>query len=442
MASVAVILADGLREFSIPRGWRNVTWVLAATGAAALLTKDDHSLMWPLLGMVLPVFVLPIAAHATARDVASGFYAVLITSGLRPSQYYVGRLLNAGATALFVSAGTSLLLALALAGAGESPIEANVARFSWLILLSLVAAATGVVVGAVARGSVAKALVWSFVIVFVWIELPTFSTDILTQTSSETIRSILLGILHLSPLMWAMDEFGSTVHRVFLSPGAPPAFLGPLLMGAVTVIAGWVCTRYLYHHTDPVIPRRASVIFIGLAAVAVGFIALFATWGFTQEDPDRIATWSSEGGDVSVTLQSLWAPDAPASRWESGPLRLSLGIRGEPGAQLLVSGVKLESRMAEFTPIGPAEQMITLNAEGPDPGTGSAVRDFTAKLSYAGGWIPIEIRFAVDGEPGTLRVDAPTQAPTSSVASVLAGAVLLAAGAWLAQVWVPRRLRQ
>lgn len=197
----------------------------------------------PLVYFGLPLGLAPVCAYRAARERERGLEAILATTPSRPGLMLAGRLaawISVLAVALLVNASIHFLLVdLSLAPS----LDRLLPFLAWGSVLGLSSIAAGLLVGTLWGETEHQALTAALVLVATWVVLATKRAAILSLAGSETQARILLGIVHASPLTWALGAQAGTLalveqHWRLLGGLGLLALVGLLALAVVVVARG------------------------------------------------------------------------------------------------------------------------------------------------------------------------------------------------------------
>lgn len=411
----------------------------------ALVAVEERMFYWNIVHLLAPLFVAPVAARAVARDREGGMTEALALTRLTRGEWLAGKCLFVLA---FVAAAVALTVpssyALASGAGPDGPLR-HAEFFAWSALLGLCAGAWGLLVAAMAGTRAVAALTLGFGLVFVWLGLGIAAEDLVELASGPSSWAVLTTLVHLSPLTWAFDAVGVTVHRQVLGAPSPPAVYGALLLLITPVVLLPIVTLRLQHVKGwlDAPPARAAAAALAVSAVAV--LAL-ASWTHGADETVTGEAIRTRDGEIRMTL-SVTRPPSMAARalggFEDGQRVLAhFSVSGPEGRVIELSALRLRSDHYEYALDDTLPKTFRIADAGPPAGTGSVFVNFTARVKSAAMFAPVYGELVVDGEAYVLRGEAlgsrPQGGEVAGAAWAFAEALVFGTLAWR----VPRGLNR
>lgn len=159
----------------------------------------------PLVYFGLPLGLTPVCAYRVAQERERGLEAVLATTPSRPGLLLVGRL-AAWATVLAVALlATASIVPLLVGPSLATSLDPILPFLAWGSVLGVSSIVAGLLVGHLWGDTEQQALAAALALAASWIVLATKRAAILSLAGSETQARVLLGIVHASPLTWALE---------------------------------------------------------------------------------------------------------------------------------------------------------------------------------------------------------------------------------------------
>ncbi len=189
-----------------------------------------------------PLFFLPLAATLISKERESGFASVLFTHPISMAQHYLSKFL---ALLLIVGVYVLALLpynVLIVVFAGPGWAVEILRRIAWTLITASFAIALGLLISAaLGRRATLPSVSLGFALALVLAWGPFLGIQYLGAFGPSTIDAVL-ALLHISPLMGAMDAFRS--HGLIVAQPLYPLLVSASL-SAFLVLAGLVIYRRL-----------------------------------------------------------------------------------------------------------------------------------------------------------------------------------------------------
>lgn len=439
MVTPALVRAEIRRELGRPSSLWLVSGLLAFCLLAALfsLTQASLKLYTPAVYLLAPLLMAPVGAHRVARDRDRDVAALSATTPLRPSEVLLGKVLGLGVLWGLSLAATAPLLYVLTSQAATGAFLQLSPLLAWGLVLGLVGLLAGLVVGYVQGGDASSAVAWAFGLVLAWIVLALQRGRVYALASNETQFAIVQGVVHLSPLTWAIEALHPDAaflrgDHVGLLAGLA-LLMAPLAVGLASLAAG------LQHH-DGWRPnlrehRRALT---GLAIALAGFAILLGAWSYPQPVPGKphVGVGASQAHAADTQIQFVLEDESPWSKHTAATAHFT--FHGKPNATLSLDGFTLAAEPVYLELRSQVPEIVSLDENG------------RAQVQVPVGLTPERLvdqttaraNFTLEGQPASL--DAPLSPRGIAIplgTSILTGVAPLGVAA-TAAIIVPRRLNR
>lgn len=439
MVNPARVQAETRRELLRHSSLWLVAGLLTFCLLAALfsLTQSSLKLYTPAVYLLAPLLMAPLGAHRIARDRDRDVSALNATSPLRPSEVLLGKALGLALLWALALAATAPLLYVLVSQAATGAFLQLAPLLAWGLALGLVALLAGLIVGYAQAGDASSALAWAFGLVLAWIVLALQRGRLYALAATETQFTIARGVVHLSPLTWAIEALHPDAAFLRADHGGLLVGLAllvvPLAVGLASLAVG------LQHHDGwrPNLGERRRAL-TGLATALAALAILLVAWSYPQPVPNqpRLGPEASKAhvGDAQVQFaledESPWSKDTAATA--------HLTFRGQPNATLDLDGFAIEAEQVDVELRSQAPELVRLDEDG-RAGVQVPVRLTPLRLVDQ---TTARANLTLEGQPASLEAPlSPTGIAIPLGASVLTGLASLG-GAATAAVIVPRRLNR
>ncbi len=192
--------------------------------------------------LIIPLFFVPLAATLISGERESGFAGVLFTHPISMAQYYVAKFL-----ALLLVAGLYLLVLipfdlLIITYAGPGWAVEILRHVGWTLIAASFAAALGLLIStALGRRATLPSISLGFAMALLLVFGPFLTVQYLGAFDPSTVSTVL-ALMHVSPLMSAMDAFGS--HGLVMAQPLYPLLLS-IFLAVFLLLAGLTIYRRL-----------------------------------------------------------------------------------------------------------------------------------------------------------------------------------------------------
>lgn len=304
-------------ERTLRRG-SSLAVLAAATGTATVVAlfavlEAGPGVYAPLVYFGLPLGLAPVCAYRAARERERGLEAILATTPSRPGLMLAGRLAawaTALAVALLVTASIHLLLVdLSLA----TSFDRILPFLAWGSVLGLSSIVAGLLVGTLWGETEHQALTAALVLVATWVVLATKRAAILSLAGSETQARVLLGIVHASPLTWALEAQAGAPLALVEQHWRLLGGLGLLVLVGLLALAVVVVARRHGRGGERWWARGLPG--VALAVALLGALALLGTIESTMPPPGPDTAASAAADPLqgeTMTVERLITPGVGA----------------------------------------------------------------------------------------------------------------------------------
>lgn len=433
------IRAEVRREGLCPSSLWLVAGVLAFSLLAALFAVMQASLKLytPAVYLFVPLVMVPVGAHRVACDRDRDAAALNATTPIRASEVLAGKVIALvllwGVT---VAATVPLLYVLTMQAASNAFLQLT-PLVAWGLVLGLVSALAGLIVGYAQGPGATRAVSLGFGLVVLWLVVALQRERLYALASTETEVAIVRAIAHASPSTWAIEAL--TPNAAYLVPGH-----GELLTGLALLLAplavGLTCLAVGLQHLDgwhpnPLTHRRALG---GLAIALVGIAALLGAWSY-PDPPGSTSPVSPEPAKANLDdVQVRLAVEDEATWSEHTTARVHLSFAGSPNATLGIERFHLEAEHLTLAPRSSIPDTVRLDGQG----RGHLSVPVTLTPHQMVGDITLTARLAVDGQGATMHTPlSPSGYAVPLAASAATGATAFGLAA-AAAFHVPRRMNR
>ncbi len=290
--------------------------------------------------LYLPLFFLPLAATLITKERESGFASILFTHPISMRQHYLSKFL-----ALLLIVGVYILAllpydVLIVAFAGPGWAVEILARIAWALITASFVIALGLLISAVlGRRATLPSVSLGFAMALVLAWGPFLGVQYMGAFAPSAIDTVL-ALLHISPLMGAMDAFrshGLVVAQPLYSLLLSAALAAFLLLAGLTIYKrlqspeGWETHMAVRAGTlaavvavlvvAPLIPPYDYTTPEVSGSNCVEFADLFYCSGISAPDPGSYLVGTEVEGLVRLSIDNDGAEpvliDAVSLHWES-----------------------------------------------------------------------------------------------------------------------------
>ncbi len=348
--------------------------------------------------LFLPLFFLPLAATLITKERESGFASVLFTHPISMGQHYLSKFL-----ALLLIVGAYLLallpynvLIVALAGRGWA-LEI-LGRAGWTVILASFAIALGLLISAgLGRRATLPSVSVGFAVALILVLGPFFVLQYLAAFPPGTSDTVL-SLLHVSPLMGAMDTFRS--HGLTLANPLSPLLLS-VALAAFLLVGGLLIYVRLQSPEgwEARIPLRAGA-FIGVVGVllTVPLIPPFEYSSAEQGPQDSCAIIGTLEYCTQISYEQ--GPQFPGVEHE-GSVRTFI-LNREPEPALIASlSVRWQSEYVRFNATSVRYTSVAVPPDSGEVTLETPVRITILRASSLGSRtdpVPVFVELEVDGQ--------------------------------------------
>lgn len=235
--------SEFLRMLRAPSSLYFFLGVLGFLGFIFWLTSTwQVSLFVDFAYLIIPLFFVPLAATLISGERESGFAGVLFTHPISMAQYYVAKFL-----ALLLVAGLYLLVLipfdlLIITYAGPGWAVEILRHVGWTLIAASFATALGLLIStALGRRATLPSISLGFAMALLLVFGPFLTVQYLGAFDPSTVNTVL-ALMHVSPLMSAMDAFGS--HGLVMAQPLYPLLLS-IFLAVFLLLAGLTIYRRL-----------------------------------------------------------------------------------------------------------------------------------------------------------------------------------------------------